>query len=166
LCHLNLAAVFLKTKDYKGAMENSTKALAIDPNNVKGLWRRGTAHTYLGDLDVAKVDLEAALQLDPENKAVKASYAQLKKKIANADKKDRKRYENLFHRLAEVEKAEQEQKLEEEKKEEEKRKVEEEEKKKHEKKEDEKKEEEKKEEEKKEEEKTEEDKMDVAEVKV
>jgi len=75
-----LAAVFLKTKDFKGAMENSTKALAIDPNNVKGLWRRGIAHTHLGDLDVAKVDLESALQFDPENKAVKASYAQLKKK--------------------------------------------------------------------------------------
>jgi len=105
-CYLNLAASYLKAQDYKLVIENSKKALEIDSKNVKGLWRRGIAYMSSGDWDFAKVDFENALEIDPENKSVKTSYAQLKKKIAAADKKDRQRFQNLFQRLAEEEKKE------------------------------------------------------------
>jgi len=105
-CYLNLAASYLKEQDYKSVIDNSKKALEIDSKNVKGLWRRGVAYMSSGDWDFAKVDFEAALEIDPENKSVKTSYAQLKKKIAAADKKDRQRFQNLFQRLAEEEKEE------------------------------------------------------------
>ena len=38
---LNLAASYLKLKDYSHAKEHATKALEKDSNNIKGLFRRG-----------------------------------------------------------------------------------------------------------------------------
>eukprot|EP01123_Difflugia_compressa_P011155 TRINITY_DN4355_c0_g1_i1.p1 TRINITY_DN4355_c0_g1~~TRINITY_DN4355_c0_g1_i1.p1 ORF type:complete len:276 (-),score=75.46 TRINITY_DN4355_c0_g1_i1:112-861(-) len=98
--YLNLAAVYIKLQKFKPAVENATHALQIDEKNIKGLWRRGVAEMNNGDWDNAKKDFDHALEIDPENKSVKTSYAQLKKKISSADKKDKQRYQNLFQRLA------------------------------------------------------------------
>jgi len=103
-CYLNLAAAYLKTNDIKSAIDKSTKALEIDGNNIKGLWRRGMAYSSAGDWEASRKDFEKALEFDSDNKAVKSSLAQLRKKIAEADKLDRKRYHNLFQRLSEEEK--------------------------------------------------------------
>jgi len=108
-CHANLAACYLKKKDYKKTVENATKTLELDGNNVKALWRRGVAHTERGDWHEAKLDLTKALELDPENKAVKNSMTQLRKHMAQQNEKDKKRYGNLFQRLQELEKKEQQQ---------------------------------------------------------
>lgn len=41
------------------------KVLDVDTNNVKALYRRGTANSNLDKLDEAKEDLQRAHQLDP-----------------------------------------------------------------------------------------------------
>jgi len=102
--HLNLAACYIKTKDLAKAIENATKALEIDSRNVKGLWRRGCAYIDNGDWHEAKSDLDKALEIDPNNKAVKTAYVRLKKIMAEQDKKDKQRYRNLFQRMSEMEK--------------------------------------------------------------
>lgn len=105
-CSLNLAAVRIKEKNYKDAIEHSTKALEIDSENVKGLWRRGVAHTELGDWIEAERDLYRARDLDPENTAVKNSIIRLKKSMELQNNRDRKKFQNLFSRLAEMEQEE------------------------------------------------------------
>jgi FK506-binding protein 4/5 len=105
-CHLNLAAVHLKEKNYKSAVEESTKALEIDAQNVKALWRRGNAYSYLSEFIPAQRDFDSALVIAPDNDAVKTSYNNCKKRMQAADKKDKKRFENLFERLREEEQKE------------------------------------------------------------
>jgi tetratricopeptide (TPR) repeat protein len=39
--HLNLSLCNLKQKDYGAALESAKKALELDPNSVKALFRRG-----------------------------------------------------------------------------------------------------------------------------
>ena len=69
-CHLNLAACYLKKEKFNSVIDHSTKALELESDNVKGLFRRGQAHVKLDHYDLAKTDFQKALQIEPENKAV------------------------------------------------------------------------------------------------
>lgn len=66
-CWLNLAACQLRNKNFKMAAVNCSKALNIDPNNVKGLFRRAQCNVKTGNEYAAVVDLEQALALEPGN---------------------------------------------------------------------------------------------------
>eukprot|EP00808_Paulinella_micropora_P000420 g30379.t1 len=70
-CHLNISqcAIKLDPPDLKLAIQSACKALDIEPNNVKGLYRRAMACQMLGDpkaLHAAKLDWAKLAQLDPE----------------------------------------------------------------------------------------------------
>jgi Flp pilus assembly protein TadD len=46
---------YLRNKEYSKAVENAGKVLEKDPNNAKGLFRRGVAFLELQDFDKAQV---------------------------------------------------------------------------------------------------------------
>jgi cytochrome c-type biogenesis protein CcmH/NrfG len=73
---------------------------------VKALYRRGVAYTETDQWDLAKQDLQSALELDPNNADIKAAMARLKKKIKMQDQKDKKLFCNLFDRLRKIEEKE------------------------------------------------------------
>jgi tetratricopeptide (TPR) repeat protein len=50
---------------YQQAVEQFNKALEIDPNSWNAYYRRGIANQYLGNLDAALADYQAAMQLNP-----------------------------------------------------------------------------------------------------
>ena len=77
-CYSNMAACQLKFNSYNFVIENCTKALALDPNNVKCLYRRAQAYMQSGDLTKAHADLIRGLGIDPQS----ASLNELKRKIA------------------------------------------------------------------------------------
>merc|ERR1719375_737755 len=59
----NLAMCHLKQgPNLQKARTNCSKALELDPKNVKALFRRGKCHAQLGLLDEAKEDLERVLE--------------------------------------------------------------------------------------------------------
>ena len=91
-CHLNLAAAFLKREDYEKVVEHCTTALTLQPDNVKGLFRRGQAYTKLNKYENAKVDISHALKLEPENKAV---YNQLRT-VEGLIQKEKEMYKKMF----------------------------------------------------------------------
>jgi len=99
-CYLNLAACLLKLKDWKEVIENCNKALEMEPNNAKGLFRRGQAFSELDEWEDARRDLNKALILEPNNKQVKVEIGRLQKKINAQNNKDKKRFKNLFDRLS------------------------------------------------------------------
>ncbi|KAJ3299348.1 RNA polymerase II-associated protein 3 [Borealophlyctis nickersoniae] len=68
---VNRAMAHLKLFNYVEAESDCTTGLALDPKNVKALWRRGIARRELGKLDEAKGDLELAGVLEPANKSMK-----------------------------------------------------------------------------------------------
>jgi FK506-binding protein 4/5 len=80
--------------------------LELDSNNIKALYRRGVAYTETDQWDLAKQDLQRALELDPNNAEVKSAFAKLKKKIRLQDQKDKKIFSNLFDRLRKIEEQE------------------------------------------------------------
>lgn len=46
--------------------------LEVDSRNVKALYRRAQAYIQLADLDLAELDIKKALEIDPDNRYVKA----------------------------------------------------------------------------------------------
>jgi C4-type Zn-finger protein len=69
-CALNAALCHLKLEAFNKAAKVATTALSVDPDNVKGLFRRGTAYFKVGKFSDAKADLLKAAELDPSNKEV------------------------------------------------------------------------------------------------
>jgi len=102
LAHLNIAAAYLKANDFKEARESSTKALAIDAANAKGLFRRGTALLELGEWDEARKDLKRALEIEPGNTAAQAALHTLQQRVAKQAESDRKRYKGMFERMSKL----------------------------------------------------------------
>ena len=56
----------LLTGDYHGAIDDQTKAIAIDPDNKEPYYNRGCAKVMIKDFQGALDDFDEALRLDPE----------------------------------------------------------------------------------------------------
>ncbi|GKV28603.1 hypothetical protein SLEP1_g37626 [Rubroshorea leprosula] len=104
-CNLNNAACKLKLKDYKQAKKLCTKVLELDSRNVKALYRRAQACINLVDLDLAEHDIKKALEIDPDNRDVKAEYKVLKEKVKEYNKKDAQFYGSIFAKMNKLEQA-------------------------------------------------------------
>jgi tetratricopeptide (TPR) repeat protein len=61
----------LKLQKWEDAELDCTVGLKLHPDNSKALWRRGIARRELGKLEEAKKDIQDALRLEPNDKAVK-----------------------------------------------------------------------------------------------
>ncbi|CAN6238159.1 unnamed protein product [Urochloa humidicola] len=102
-CKLNNAACKLKLKDYKEAKELCTEVLELDNTNVKALYRRAQAYTFLVELDLAEADIKKALEIDPDNRDVKMGYRRLKETVKEYKRRDAKLYGNMISKLSKVE---------------------------------------------------------------
>lgn len=79
------------------------KALELDSNNEKGLFRRGEARLAVNDFELARADFQKVLQLYPSNKAAKAQLLISQQKIRQQHEREKKMYANMFQRLADKE---------------------------------------------------------------
>jgi len=62
----NLASIALKEKDYKKAMELSTKSILLNPKNGPAYYNRGIASQMLRDENGCCLDWKKALKLGVE----------------------------------------------------------------------------------------------------
>merc|ERR1711972_1303801 len=92
----NLALIFIKTKEWSSATEHASKALEIEPNNVKALMRRGQARLQDGFLDLSKKDLKKALSLDADNSYIKKLLKVCSVKHKQYVAKQQKLYSGMF----------------------------------------------------------------------
>jgi len=97
-CENNLAAVHTKEGKHLKVIPCCTRVLAIDPSNVKALYRRGKAYLE-EDLDKAETDLKKAAELDPADKAIHKELVLLKQRSKQQDKKQQKFYSNIFDKI-------------------------------------------------------------------
>ncbi|XP_033642726.1 70 kDa peptidyl-prolyl isomerase-like [Asterias rubens] len=95
-CLLNIAACKLKMKCYEHAVIHCTKALALDSNNVKGLFRRGMAYMELQEYEQSQQDLDHALHLQPTSKPVKVQRQLLHERVKKLDAKYAKAMSKMF----------------------------------------------------------------------
>jgi tetratricopeptide (TPR) repeat protein len=93
MCHMKHGPKYLKARD------NCTKALAIDPDNVKALFRRGKCYAQLNELDEAKADFERVLQLQPENSDAKRELRSLRGAFEKLRKREQKKFAGMFDRI-------------------------------------------------------------------
>lgn len=77
-CYSNIAACQLNLGSYNYVVTNCTKALTIDPGNVKCLYRRAVAHFQLGKYDLCSCDVKDGLKCEPKSK----SFQELMRKVA------------------------------------------------------------------------------------
>lgn len=95
-CLLNSAACKLKLNQSKSAKDDVNEVLSIDSKNVKAYYRRAQASISMGDLNEAKNDLQEALIVSPEDKAVRAEMTRVKKLLLEKKNKEKQMYSKLF----------------------------------------------------------------------
>jgi len=92
LCELNRAACLLKVGDPTGAIAACNNVLDVDPDQIKALFRRGSARFQMSNYSGALSDMNEVLQKDPRNvdarnmvvqiRAAKKQYSQKEKTTA------------------------------------------------------------------------------------
>ncbi|NWU47255.1 FKBP5 isomerase, partial [Dromas ardeola] len=98
---LNLAMCYLKLREYAKAVECCDKALGLDQDNEKGLYRRGEARLLMNEFELAKCDFQRVLEVNPQNKAAKSQISVCQKKTKEHNERDRRIYANMFTKFAE-----------------------------------------------------------------
>ncbi|KAF4800509.1 hypothetical protein TURU_043005 [Turdus rufiventris] len=98
---LNLAMCYLKLREYTKAVECCDKALGLDQDNEKGLYRRGEARLLMNEFELAKCDFQKVLEVNPQNKAAKCQISVCQKKTKEHNERDRRIYANMFTKFAE-----------------------------------------------------------------
>ncbi|XP_072973113.1 peptidyl-prolyl cis-trans isomerase FKBP62-like isoform X2 [Typha angustifolia] len=99
-CWLNHAACCLKLKDFHETIRFCSMVLDVEFCNVKALYRRAQAYIEFSDLDLAKMDILRALELDPQNREVKSLHMTLKQLQAESNKRDAKLYASILGRMS------------------------------------------------------------------
>jgi tetratricopeptide (TPR) repeat protein len=74
-----------KLGDYKGAIDDYTKAIELDSKNVDAYGARGYARRMMGDLTGAMDDYEKVIALDPKNSNGYAGRGLTRIKIGDKD---------------------------------------------------------------------------------
>uniref|UniRef100_A0AAY4BW50 peptidylprolyl isomerase n=1 Tax=Denticeps clupeoides TaxID=299321 RepID=A0AAY4BW50_9TELE len=99
--HLNLAMCYLKLQEYNLALENCDKALDLDENSEKALYRRGEALFGMKEFERAREDFGRVTQLYPSNRAAKAQIQVCQQHLHAQHEKDKRLYANMFQKFAE-----------------------------------------------------------------
>ncbi|EDV29300.1 uncharacterized protein TRIADDRAFT_51478 [Trichoplax adhaerens] len=98
---LNEAACNLKIDDFDAACSACDKALELDNNNIKAMYRKAQAQIGMKDYLIAYKGLQELLKLEPENKAAKQLSARALH-LHNAERAmEKKRYNKMFQKFAE-----------------------------------------------------------------
>lgn len=98
VCLMNSAACFLKLKNYDDGIENCNQALQIDPENVKCLYRRAVMHRHRDNFDEAKIDILAAIELQPTNSTLRQEREKLRSKTKSYIVNRKKMGDKMFQR--------------------------------------------------------------------
>lgn len=98
--YLNLAACYLKLGKIEEAIENCDKALELDPNNVKGHFRKGQAYLARKDYDLAKNSFSKVVEIDPSNKIAQKNAIICKENLKKQLQKEKQMYQAIFKKMA------------------------------------------------------------------
>ena len=95
----NAIALYKAGASHNKVIENCNSALALDPKNVKALFRRALCYNAEKEWKKAEKDLMAALEIDPENSQAKRELAIAQKGIAHDKAREKKLAQNMLAAL-------------------------------------------------------------------
>ncbi|KAG8458617.1 hypothetical protein KFE25_008414 [Diacronema lutheri] len=96
----NVALCHLKLGNAPKCITYCTRALGLDPDNVKCLFRRGKCRLDTGDLDGAREDLQRVRQLDGANREIVPELQRLRQLSAAHDRKESKKFSKMFAKIS------------------------------------------------------------------
>lgn len=96
-CYLNISACQLLTDSFISVGSNCSRALSVDPSNVKGFFRRARAQIGLNEFEKARDDLVMAQSLEPNNTAVSKLLASVRVAMKKEDGELAKSMSKMFH---------------------------------------------------------------------
>jgi len=106
LFYANRALCYLKTKEFKLAVNDCTSSLKLDITYVKSYQRRSAAYIALEMYNEAKQDLNKVLKLEPNNKQAKIDLELLNQKIklnnVTQKKTDNKLQKKIYKILVQI----------------------------------------------------------------
>ncbi|XP_049835800.1 peptidyl-prolyl cis-trans isomerase D-like isoform X1 [Schistocerca gregaria] len=95
-CLQNLAATKLRQNVYREALMYCNRALALDAQSVKALYRRGQAWHRLGDYQAAQRDLGIALTLRPDDTLIKCELKSVQQDAVHYYKSEKRLFKMMF----------------------------------------------------------------------
>jgi tetratricopeptide (TPR) repeat protein len=95
-CCIQIADKEKNVKLLNRCVEYSTEAINLDPNNIKGYYRRGQAYSRLGEYDKAESDFKRGLEISPQNTALQKELTNSKQQRTQDEKRLKKMYSNMF----------------------------------------------------------------------
>jgi len=93
---VNISNCYYNLKNYKKSVDHANKALDINGNHVKALYRKALALVEQQEWDEAGSVYGKALELEPDNKTIHYAKNRLGKIIERQDKKEQRFYEKLL----------------------------------------------------------------------
>lgn len=99
------ALVHLKLRETAECIKQLEKVLEKEPNNVKAIYRLAQAFESRKDYDEAIAEYKKILNIEPDNKAAQQQILVCKNALAELRAQEKKRYTNLFNKLANESKA-------------------------------------------------------------
>eukprot|EP00462_Mataza_sp_D1_P001798 CAMPEP_0175097478 /NCGR_PEP_ID=MMETSP0086_2-20121207/5307_1 /TAXON_ID=136419 /ORGANISM="Unknown Unknown, Strain D1" /LENGTH=189 /DNA_ID=CAMNT_0016370989 /DNA_START=25 /DNA_END=594 /DNA_ORIENTATION=- len=97
--NLNATQCYLKLNDPARALKFANKALELDQQNIKALFRRGLAFAGLRDNDSAERDLAQALALSPNDTGIQKTLKAVRAKLKAEEKKHAKKWQGAFEKM-------------------------------------------------------------------
>lgn len=98
--NLNLAACYLKTREYKKTIESCEKALEIEDSNEKALFRLGQAFYGQCEYDDAIKWFGRVNEVNKENKEAANLISLCRQKIKESHEKEKALYSKMFSALS------------------------------------------------------------------
>ncbi|CAD8102952.1 unnamed protein product [Paramecium sonneborni] len=98
-CNLNLSLCYIKQKEYQMGKDFANKALEVEANNVKGLYRRGICLMNLQEFKAAGEDIKRILEIEPNNEDAKLAWEQLLKKKEQIKQRQKAISEKMLNSL-------------------------------------------------------------------
>jgi len=95
-CKLNLAACCVKLGKFKDVVSNCSYIVDADAASAKCYFRRGQGYSGLSEFLLAIKDLQKAMELAPEDKAIRQELERARKKHEAQTARDRKAYSKMF----------------------------------------------------------------------
>uniref|UniRef100_A0A1A9W034 peptidylprolyl isomerase n=1 Tax=Glossina brevipalpis TaxID=37001 RepID=A0A1A9W034_9MUSC len=96
----NQVLCYQKTNEEHAGKQACNEVLGLEPRNIKILYRRGQCNLAINENHEALNDFQHVMELDPSNKAAQNQILICKRKIKEANDKEKKIYANMFSKLA------------------------------------------------------------------
>lgn len=94
--NLNLSQCYLKNKEFTSAISCAEKILAVDPKNVKAMYRKASGQMMGMNYKEAKETTNALLEVEPDNKAAKQLLMDIRDKVVASKEKSKKASRKIF----------------------------------------------------------------------